>query len=38
MRNDGRAYDELRTLTFERDYTEFAPGSVLVSFGSTKVL
>ena len=38
MRNDGRAADELRPLTFERDYTEFAPGSVLVSFGSTRVL
>ena len=38
MRNDGRSADELRPLTFERDYTAFALGSVLVSFGDTKVL
>jgi ribonuclease PH len=37
-RFDGRADDELRPVTFERDYTEFAAGSVLVSFGKTKVL
>ncbi len=37
-RRDGRKPDNLRTLTFERDYTEFAPGSVLVSMGKTKVL
>jgi ribonuclease PH len=37
-RFDGRADDELRSVTFERDYTEFAAGSVLVSFGKTKVL
>jgi len=37
-RRDGRKPDDLRTLTFERDYTEFAPGSVLVSMGKTKVL
>jgi ribonuclease PH len=37
-RKDARAPDELRPVTFERDYTEFAAGSVLVSFGKTKVL
>lgn len=37
-RRDGRKPDDLRPITFERDYTEFAPGSVLVSFGKTKVL
>ena len=37
-RKDGRAADELRPVTFERDYTEFAAGSVLVSFGKTRVL
>jgi len=38
MRHDGRQPDELRPITFERDYTEMAAGSVLVSFGRTKVL
>jgi ribonuclease PH len=38
LRPDGRADDELRTITFERDYTEMAAGSVLVSFGKTRVL
>ena len=37
-RPDGRAADELRPITFERDYTEMAAGSVLVTFGRTKVL
>lgn len=37
-RFDGRADDQLRPITFERDFTEFAAGSVLVSFGKTKVL
>jgi ribonuclease PH len=37
-RPDGRAADELRPITFERDYTEMAGGSVLVSFGRTRVL
>jgi ribonuclease PH len=37
-RGDGRAIDELRPATFERDFTVFAPGSVLVSMGQTKVL
>jgi len=38
MRPDGRKPDELREVTFERDYTDMTPGSVLVSFGRTKVL
>jgi ribonuclease PH len=38
MRPDGRAPDELRTVTFERDFTEMAAGSCLVSFGATRVL
>ena len=38
MRPDGRKYDELRTLNFERDFTEMAQGSCLVSFGRTRVL
>lgn len=37
-RPDGRPSDELRPLTFERDFTEMAAGSVLVSFGKTRVL
>ena len=37
-RRDGRQPDELRPITFERDFTEFAAGSVLVSMGRTKVL
>ena len=38
MRHDGRQPDELRPITFERDFTVSAAGSVLVSFGSTRVL
>ena len=38
MRPDGRQPNELRPITFERDFTEQAAGSVLVSFGSTRVL
>ncbi len=37
-RHDGRQVDELRPISFERDFTEFAAGSVLVTFGRTKVL
>ncbi len=37
-RADGRGIDELRTASFERDFTVFAPGSVLVSMGRTRVL
>jgi ribonuclease PH len=38
VRPDGRQPDELRPITFERDFTDAAAGSVLVSFGDTKVL
>ncbi|MHB1504972.1 MAG: ribonuclease PH [Acidimicrobiales bacterium] len=38
MRADGRAFDDLRQVAFERDFTVFAPGSVLVSMGRTRVL
>jgi ribonuclease PH len=37
-RSDGRSADQLRPFTFERDFTEMADGSVLVSFGQTRVL
>lgn len=37
-RPDGRAADELRPLSFQRDFTEMADGSTLVSFGDTRVL
>jgi ribonuclease PH len=38
VRKDGRQNDELRPITFERDFTDSAAGSVLVSFGATRVL
>ena len=38
QRRDGRDADELRTIAFTRDFTEFAAGSVLVEFGRTRVL
>lgn len=37
-RPDGRSADELRPISFQRDFTEMAEGSVLVSFGNTRVL
>ena len=37
-RPDGRQPDELRPISFERDFTEMADGSCLVSFGRTRVL
>ena len=37
-RLDGRATNELRPITIERHYTKHAEGSVLISFGDTKVL
>jgi ribonuclease PH len=37
-RSDGRQADELRPITFERDFTEMADGSALVTFGRTRVL
>lgn len=38
MRIDNREQDQLRQVTFERNYTKHAEGSVLVCFGDTKVL
>jgi ribonuclease PH len=38
MRRDGREPDQLRPLSFVRDYTEFSAGSVLVNMGKTRVL
>ncbi len=38
QRPSGRACDALRTVTIERQFTRHAEGSVLVSFGDTKVL
>ena len=38
VRHDGRTPEQLRELNFERDYTKYALGSVLVTFGNTKVL
>jgi ribonuclease PH len=38
LRADGRQADDLRAVSFVRDYTEFAAGAVLVSMGRTKVL
>ena len=37
-RPDDRAVDELRPISFERDFTEMADGSCLVTFGRTRVL
>ena len=37
-RSDGRSNDQLREVTFERAWSEHAEGSVLVSFGRTRVL
>ncbi len=37
-RPDGRSVDQLRPISFERDYTEMASGSCLVTFGRTRVL
>ncbi|MDQ6928897.1 MAG: ribonuclease PH [Actinomycetota bacterium] len=38
MRNDGREPDDLRPISFERDFTDAAAGSVLVSVGRTRVI
>lgn len=38
VRADGRTPEQARPLSFERDFTEMALGSVLVSFGRTRVL
>jgi ribonuclease PH len=37
-RNDGRAVDQLRSISFTRDFTDNAMGSCLVAFGRTRVL
>ncbi len=37
-RHDGRSADAMRTIRFERGFTNTAPGSVLASFGETRVL
>ena len=37
-RKDGRAPDEMRPIQFQRGFTKHAPGSVLASFGETRVL
>lgn len=38
MRPSGRSNDQLRQITIERSFTKHAEGSVLVSFGDTKVI
>jgi len=38
IREDGRRTDQLRPVRFERGFTKYAEGSVLVSFGDTRVL
>ena len=38
MRPSGRAPDQMRPITFEPNFTRHAEGSVLVSFGDTRVL
>ena len=38
MRPSGRAPDEMRAISFEPHYTKHAEGSVLISFGHTKVI
>lgn len=37
-RKDGRAPQEMRAIEFQRHFTENTPGSVLASFGRTRVL
>ncbi|MDA1354583.1 MAG: ribonuclease PH [bacterium] len=38
MRSFNRKHNECRPVTIERNYTKHAPGSVLISFGDTKVI
>ncbi len=38
QRPDHRQSDQLRPISFEREFTRFAPGSVLVKCGNTEVL
>ena len=37
-RADGRQPHELRPVTFQRGFSKHAPGSVLASYGDTRVL
>jgi ribonuclease PH len=37
-RHDGRAPNQLRPVTIQRGFTRYAEGSVLITFGETKVL
>ena len=38
MRKDGRQENELRPITMIRDFTDTKGGSVLISWGNTRVL
>ena len=38
LRQDGRKVDQLREVRIERGFTRYAEGSVLISFGETRVL
>lgn len=38
LRHDKRSADQLRTIKVERGFTRYAEGSVLISFGETRVL
>ncbi len=38
VRSENRSLDSLREVSFDRHFTRYAEGSVLVSFGETKVL
>ena len=38
LRPSGRAFDQLRDVRIERQFTKHAEGSVLISFGDTRVL
>lgn len=38
QRPDGRRTDEIRPVTFQRGFTKYAEGSVLIAMGDTKVL
>lgn len=38
QRSDGRQPDQLRPVSFQRQFTKFAPGSVLACCGNTQVL
>ncbi|MGI6108751.1 MAG: ribonuclease PH [Eubacteriaceae bacterium] len=38
VRPDGRAYDELRPVKVTKNFTKYAPGSVLIESGDTRVI